>query len=227
MIIDHEAMVVIATPSKCGTLTMKAMAKALPSDRMVEWVGMGVHRLDCPPEADGYTRLMMVRDPWARLVSMWSFIGKPSHYDEWEHDTIRRLTFTQFVDWYLERHEEEASKGPWEQRSARELWSVPTRWLMTLGECADVWKPEHTLDVASIEDSLFEHGLDYGKVRNANISHHRTGKWTDHYTPDTFKLVGDAFARADAKRFNFPGNGESITPDQLTGTHANILITQE
>lgn len=228
MIIDHDNKTVIGTPSKCGTMTVKHMVLALNKkepERNVEWVRTGVHRCDCPPEAEGYTRLMMVRDPWVRLVSMWSFIAKPGSIGEWRHKEITNLSFTEFIDWWLkQRAEYRHPNKKWAGLSASQLWSAPPRWIMTLSEIADIWCPDAVIDIHHIEDGLFEHGIDLGKIVQSNTSKkNRPGHWTDYYTHKTFNRVSDAFAIKDADRFGF-NQTPTIVNGILHGKHANDTI---
>lgn len=229
MIIDHDEHIVICTPTKCGKTSLEAMARAAvhaDMSRNLEVVRPGQHRLDVPKQAEGYTRMMMVRDPWARLVSTWSFLSNPGSKGEQNAALIRQMSFTEFVYWWLAQRKEALHNRPWVKYTPKELWSAPARWLMTLSECADIWQPEHCLDVANIENSLFEHGLDYGPDKKNNSSDRvRPGHWTDYYTHSTFNKVSDAFAIKEADRFGFIHTMETVHNSVLSGKYADKRIS--
>jgi hypothetical protein len=201
VIVDHEAKIIIATPTKCGTKSCESIARTLGrKDRMVEVVRPGIHRLDVPYGAAGYTRYMMVRNPWARLLSTWSFLGNPISKSEYEplRAAAADLPFAKWLGvWTRERA---AYGDSWRTETAKRLWSAPARWVMTLGECAQVWEPKGFIRVENMEQDLLEVAqVDYGIARRVNHSDKvRLGPWTSYYTEAMWKRVGDLFAFDEA-----------------------------
>lgn len=217
MIIDHDARIVIATPTKCGKTTIESMVRrSMTADisRNLEVVRPGQHRLDCPEQARGYVRYMMVRDPWRRLLSQWSFLANPKSKGEHRAKEIQQLSFAQFVEWWLAyRTEYMEWQVPWKELPAAGLWSAPARWLMTLKECAEVWHPDGLINVEDLQLELKVRDLDYGtEVQNNSSERVRPGKWTDYYDSEMWSVVGDAFAQRDAQFI-----GQTVHPPSAPG----------
>jgi hypothetical protein len=207
VIVDHDRRVVIATPTKCGKTSLEAMVKrSLTADvgRNLEVVRPGQHRLDCPSGADGYKRYMMVRNPWSRLVSTWSFLANPKSKGEHRAKDIQKMSFAEFVYWWLEYR---AEMGPVhilaEGQQPSVLWSAPARWLMTLSECDGVWRAEDYIRVEQMAGDLDLLGLNYGQpVKNNSSDKVRPGEWTDYWTDELLREAASTL-RKDAHAFGY------------------------
>lgn len=210
MIVDHDVKVVIATPTKCGKTSLEAMVKrSLNADvgRNLEVVRPGQHRLDLPPSADdSYTRLMMVRNPWSRLVSTWSFLANPKSKGEHRAKEIQQMSFSHFVHWWLKYRDDWCALRFLDDATPAQLWSAPERWLMNLTECAYVWNPDGLVHLENMERDLAGWELDYGTpVKNNSSDKVRPGVWTDYWNTDLYVAVGQTL-RPDANLGGYSPN---------------------
>ena len=108
--ITSEAGFLIATPTKCGTTTMEAIAKrhmrtaGADGDlfRIMDWDSpRRQHRMALPPEVDSDTffgmrdhgggehewgevqRYLFVRNPYTRYMSVYTYLSAPANYSQW------------------------------------------------------------------------------------------------------------------------------------------------
>ncbi len=111
---------IIATPTKCGTTTLEALAKrhmrnaGADADqfRIMDWDSpRRQHRMALPPVADSAsnnewngetsgenewgaaTRYLFVRNPYTRYMSMYTYLSAPANYSQWGAREI------QGIDW--------------------------------------------------------------------------------------------------------------------------------
>jgi hypothetical protein len=209
VIIDHNEEVVIATPTKCGKTSLESMVKREAKRGVGRLNGLvvvrpGQHRLDCPAEAEGYKRYMMVRNPWARLVSTWSFLANPKSKGEHKAKDIQQMTFGEFVYWWLQYRDAWSPVGVLQGgQQPSVFWSAPARWLMTLSECDAVWKAEDYIRVENMAGDLELLGLNYGQpVQNNSSSKVRPGEWTDYWTDELLRETASTL-RKDAHAFGY------------------------
>ena len=126
MIISHDGEFLIGTPTKCGTHTLEAVAKR------AERRGLGSqlciagpiapdtsrrqHHMYVPKEWAHYRRLLLVRNPYDRAVSLYEWLRDPAWYTQWgakyvqrgEHpkvdgDSRPAMNFNEFVTWLREQ----------------------------------------------------------------------------------------------------------------------------
>lgn len=92
MIVSDEWKFVIATPTKSGNWSMRATAEAFVKrggdPRVLRQYTSGAkdwqHQLAVPPGMEDYDRWIMVRDPSARLVSIFEWLRRrPSEWGHW------------------------------------------------------------------------------------------------------------------------------------------------
>lgn len=211
MIVDHVNKVALACVPKCGTFTVERMAKKAGHDV----TGLGRHGVVAPPEAVGYRRLMTARNPWSRLVSVWSFVGsRPSEF--LEGPAVVEMTFPEYVRWWERRR---ADFMPWQMPDWIAL-RMKYMWYTTAGDFLMRWKPEALVRVEHIEHDLRSAGVDWGKVYHTNTSaKHRTGNWWDHYTDEAWDAVGRLFGEQEAAWFGYP-----TEPPGTLGAAADSLL---
>jgi hypothetical protein len=104
---------VIATPTKCGTTTMEALARR--HARQHDNVGPGqIHRSDfmlvdwekprrqhrmVPPTGwHNADRVLLVRNPYARYVSVYEYLRGPANYSQWGAKKVQGRTWPGHAD---------------------------------------------------------------------------------------------------------------------------------
>lgn len=87
MLISKKYRFIIACPTKTGTNTMRAIVEKFKRGggspnvlTLLTGEASTRHRIAPPPGLDDYTRFMMVREPQARLVSMYEYLRRK----DWE-----------------------------------------------------------------------------------------------------------------------------------------------
>lgn len=149
--ITSDAGFVIATPTKCGTTTLEEMCRrhrggraypGLPSFRIMDWEQpRRQHRMALPAIGSGdtgweawgdYDRYLMVRDPYARYVSVYEYLRAPHNYSkfgakeiqgrDWRGWKMGRqgvdgypLSFVGFLRWLIKARDE-YSTARWAKR---------------------------------------------------------------------------------------------------------------
>ena len=124
MIVSHDGEFLIGTPTKCGTHTLEAVAKR------AERRGLGSqlciagpiapdtsrrqHHMYVPAEWAQYRRLLLVRNPYDRAVSLYEWLRDPAWYTQWGAKYVQRgehpnaepgdprpaMNFNQFANWF-------------------------------------------------------------------------------------------------------------------------------
>ena len=108
MLISHKHEFIVGLPTKCGTNSMRNMAinynkRGTHWDELYEIKELR-HRMDIPVEYEHYTRAIVVRNPFARVVSMYEYLRR--HSWEWKNKDIleaesrlgRRKAWTWFLN---------------------------------------------------------------------------------------------------------------------------------
>ena len=93
MIVAHGKFV-LATPSKCGTHSFKALANATTG---MQWINT-MHLMEVPEEYSDLDRILIVRDPYDRLVSIYNFLLH--NRSQWGSNAIQGMSFDEFVEWF-------------------------------------------------------------------------------------------------------------------------------
>lgn len=109
MIVSDRHKFLIATPTKTGAQSLRAMAETWvrrggdPSQLRQHWPLE--HRMSIPEGSEDYARWIVVRDPYRRLVSMYNYLRRPGYYQQWEHEAAAARTFTDWLAWYAEQRD--------------------------------------------------------------------------------------------------------------------------
>lgn len=162
---------VIATPPKCGTHSYEALSKIVPGMAMIR----PQHLMIVPEEHADKLRYICVRDPYDRLVSMWTFICHSSNRTQWGAKIVRGYDFDEWLTFYI-NGQAEAEERPWQQ--GRSPWT----WTKTLTQCAGsvvlatpgkgARLPTIPLKLEEADDALARLVKRHGLV----LPPHRTGK---------------------------------------------------
>lgn len=191
MIIDRQRRYLLATPSKCGTTSVERMAKANPSVFTV--VRPYQHRMLVPEEfADQhrYMRWLLVRNSYARLVSIWSYLANPANYTQWGADEVQGLTFAEFVAWWLGNRHDLLDTSGWGELK---WWRSPNLWLITNAECQEaLGVPDRRCITVSEVPSLNPEA--WGELKHVNASLHRPGSWEDYWSNSLISRVEPLFS---------------------------------
>lgn len=198
MIVDDASRTLIVTPAKCGTVSLEGMATRQDG----VWKTKNRHVVAAPEGREDYRRLMMCRDPWSRLTSVWSFVVR--HYafrtkdDQW--DWAAEATFPEFATRWCEGRP--AFAPPAEDRG----WTQGVNlWWLTQGDYLDRWQPTGLVRMEHLAHDLAAHGLDYGEEMRRNTSDAvRPGNWVGYYDGGSWDVVSRTFAAADAARLGYP-----------------------
>lgn len=114
---------VIASPTKTGTKSLNHLARSNP-ELGLRYAAPG-HRMTVPDGCEGYTRHMVVRDPYARLVSIYRYLRR--RVGDWGHRAAAELGFAQWVEHFLDL------RRGFDPRSYNA--EAPSIWLATQAEC--------------------------------------------------------------------------------------------
>lgn len=214
---------VMTSPTKCGTQSLHALANATHG---MEWFRTN-HMTDVPSKYSTLPRWLMVRNPYSRLVSMYSFLTRQR---QWAARPIHQanggkgMTFDQFVRFMREQRAEHLDSP--KATSLRAPWV----YIWSLSEFSErffeyemedfqddgkdrVFKLEEADDV--FLHALGEVGLKPGRKKgHAGMYHSNTsdadpkkrGEWTlerFYNKPGTLEMVNDMWAERDCELFNY------------------------
>lgn len=126
MLVSHEFEFIVGMPTKCGTNSMRNMANkhaqgsARKHDELHEIKELR-HRMDVPNGCEHYSRAMIIRNPFSRIVSMYEYLRR--HNWEWKYKDIiaaeerlgRRKAWTWFLNMLIDEQVEAAEK-PYDRR---------------------------------------------------------------------------------------------------------------
>lgn len=101
---------IIATPTKCGTYSWEAFGRRTPGLEVIR----PLHNMVVPAQHAGKDRYLAVRDPYERLISVWTFIFYSPNRAQWGHRDMDEPTLLQFLRWFKDR-KEEADAEQWIQ----------------------------------------------------------------------------------------------------------------
>lgn len=215
MILDHGLQVAVCTPPKCGTTSLEKMARRRGPSVSVS--GNGRHGCVMPAAYEGarYRRLTTCRHPWARLASVWRYVG--SRGEEFaEGPAVREMTFPEFVSWWEARRAQHRPDllPPWVTLRMKHLWYV------TQGDFARRWRPEGYLRVESLAADLAAGGVDWGPEVRANTTDRvKRAPWWEHYDREAWDRVGELFAAEEAEML-----GYATDPPGELGGATNLLM---
>ncbi|HUU30909.1 MAG TPA: sulfotransferase family 2 domain-containing protein [Phycisphaerae bacterium] len=198
MIIMHpHQMVFIGTP--------KAACNAMYAwlERNLDGLRESFHRRDVPDEAKDYWRFTVVRNPYARAVSMWwSLTGQGGAKEYPATESLRReegdTSLPAFLRWVLRRWPEYVCEGlPDGWIGPQVAWLRPAE---PVGFC---------LHMESLEDELtsmlqwcVEKDEPWPSIERLNETRAQYGPWEKHMTAEVVELI-DAWAGEDFERFGY------------------------
>lgn len=192
---------VIATPTKCGTHSWEALARAVPSMELIR----PQHLMVVPEEYEDHDRYIVVRDPYERLISMWSFICHSTNRTQWGAKETRGMGLNEWLHWFLPRQAAADEQG-WQFRS-------PWVWTKTLLQCkkamlSGTWPlkiEEADKDMLWIAE-LYGIGLPGRRAEEGMYHSNRADMHRPKYrlTPGILLMMNQAGAAKDARAFGYP-----------------------
>ena len=207
MIVSHPARVLFVHVQKTGGSTVQSvLLDRLPGAEKLTGLPGAKHAhlgdaLRTHPDLAGYWTFGFVRNPWARLWSWWSMIGRRREMREagnaWAARRIKRNAFWSGTLEELADFETFVMEGP--ERFPR-LRTPQLDYLRTPDRHADfIGRTESfTTDFAGVCDRLGIAPPPEEPRRNAGPG----GSYRDHYTPAMRDRVADVFA-ADVREFGY------------------------
>ena len=209
MIVDHENRFIIATPTKCGTTSIEALARSRGKRLGLSTVRPRQHRMVVPEEYVSFRRYMMVRNPYDRLASIYLYLSNPSNYSQWAHWEVVDKTFTQFCYWYIKQREHygiQSACDPGGAASDDKWYRSPNLWLVSLGECQRVLKPHDFIRLENLAEDLKSTGRDDwgGNMLHSNRSTNRKKETRSMYSSkQALQRVNEAFAFVDCMQLGY------------------------
>lgn len=178
MFIDHENKLILVTPMKCATHTFREIAGRLGSS--LQLTPVYPHVMVCDGD-EGYRRVMAVRDPYDRLVSI--YLHLQSRPLRWiPEGLIQSFTFKKFMPWWCLQ----------QSRAEGNFWS------MSLTDCANMFYPTRLVRVEHLAEDLAALGVVVdGDIPHMNRASNRQGDSLSYYSDEMLHLAYDWFAKYD------------------------------
>lgn len=216
MIISEATKTLIATPTKCGTTTLEAVARR--SEREGDGAVLRVldepdpndtrrrqHRMCPPPGKEDWTRLLLVRNPYDRLTSIYEYLRAPANYSQWGARRVQGrewpgergalshppMSFRKFLFWLELEHATLAED--FRDWGASRSYRSPWVWTDTLKDSWRFWSRDGDVEVGLLRlENLWEDlaaWLGEGVVNMKPLHSNRsTGRkhadWKDYYKRD-------------------------------------------
>lgn len=229
MIVSETHRFVIATPVKTATKSIESAARrgGLRQVKPLE------HRMGVPKEYEDYDRFIMVRNPWARLPSVYEWLRRDGNKSQWPrgHQAATE-PFGAFLRFYAvarglalrDRSDKRLVNG-----RAPHMWvdsygtleSLVAGRLMTPAPGRSRTASCTPLRVEDMTSGLTVNGYAFPPVPRNNVTTQRVHTdWRDYWTEDLielgWKLCGDDFTR-----YGYP----ELFPDWPSMVGANTAST--
>jgi hypothetical protein len=200
LMIIYPDRFVMANPTKTGTVSYMNLAKRVPEMKYI----LPKHGAVVPDEYRHLDRIMTVRNPYDRLVSIYLWL----HRRPYEWRDISGLSFPRFVEWL--------SLQLWEVLERYSIRSVnpggvPFKWVLSQDELFDVFtqgsRKRYYLrleDPNRLEWLKERYGIEVdGDLRVLNVSKNR--KEVKHYykSEAVLDLVNSVWAYRDCSAFGY------------------------
>lgn len=133
---------VIASPTKTGTKSLVTLARSRP-ELGLRYVPNG-HRMHAPAGCAHFTRHLIVRNPYARLASIYDYLRR--RVGDWGHREAASLSFPVWLDHFLDLRRDFSA--------ANYDAEPPSIWLATQYECWRILMADHFWRLEEIGDLL-------------------------------------------------------------------------
>jgi len=194
LIPDQKA--VLATPTKCGTYSWEIIS------RKMGWRTIRTqHRMDVPDAFSHYSqRLMTVRNPYSRLVSVYFWLSGPSGWTNWKGKISHTVEWEDWFWMFLEWKDEADLKEINTHRS-------PHVWTNSLSQNADIFVPRYFV---KLEDGV--HGLELalglpkGSLPDLTHSNRNTGRpkrSLEEWYDKAMLKAANKWMQEDCERFGY------------------------
>jgi hypothetical protein len=188
MILLLERRICILTPPKTASDTLHRVFCAGPPWNGLALVGphhgvIDKHYPHVPAEADGFSVLLAVRNPLARLVSLWFHKSRCERYDGHGGESFARFC-------------ERLAEGE------VQTWL----WRTTIAELVGEQPIDGLLHVENLQADLATHGLQVAELPRHNVEWHKP--WQAYYDEWLLSIVAE-WAAADGK-YGYDANSFAI-----------------
>lgn len=187
---EHKA-VFVSTP-KCATNTMYQVLTGAPFNGIRQ--GPHFHRLDVPPEYESWYTFTVVRNPYARAVSIW-----------WRtvHDTTARRIFRDQAPHDLAEFVRWLSHNPHDAQSRRLSFSQ--------ARCHQNMRFDAIIHLENLAAEI--HKLPFWPASGATLHHlnvtQNCGNWRRYMTDDVIAAV-DEWAPEDCEMYGYARLGAGV-----------------
>lgn len=182
IVVPFKPKTIICTPTKTGT---EALLSVLTRRSRFGQRIMPKHRATVPDEYASFHRVLVVRNPWNRLVSMFYYLRKM-------HGSWGKGSFISFAE-FCEYHQYRCKHKP----------SVD--WTWNFCDYANVFQQQEVWHTENLEsDCVGRFGLhfDLPPFRQINVTTDRTKSYEAHWTKKLRQLVAP-WAEPDAEMFGY------------------------
>jgi hypothetical protein len=202
VIISHKYEFVMATPTKCGTHTVESVVKRMNKygDDSIEIVRPAMHRMDPPSACRDYYKMLLVRNPYDRLASVYYYFLDPVNYSQWGAKFVQGfdMSFDVFVRWFTEAKHEAEHGVDFNTHRSPHLWtlSLKQNWdILNADEYVKIedinWDwPDIMADIG-VPDDVVEGWPEFGHANRTRLRKQEDLRLKELYSDVTTLAIAD------------------------------------
>ena len=203
--IIRESKFVIYCPTKTGMMSLRNWGQKNGMEYRTPQ-----HNVRTDDDAGWLDQIMLVRDPYERMLSMWSHLRRWK--SDWGHSTAAVMDFPEWVGWWYDQRTEFLDNVNIQEVKE---WRAPWRWILSCSELYELngnigtaWPTEHLDELPRWLQKEY-HLDDLSPMAHANRSdrdragHRAWGDALEWYSHMALLKVNDAWAELDCEKFNY------------------------